>query len=42
MAVTSVSEVLLVGPISSGVNVVPFRSEEDSYSLFPVYGLLIQ
>ena len=38
---TSVREVLLIGLISSGV-VVPFRSEKDSYSLFPVDGLLIQ
>ena len=29
-------------PISSDVDVVPFRSEKDSYSLFPLDGMLIQ
>ena len=29
-------------PISSGVDFVHFRSEKDSYSLFPVDGVLIQ
>ena len=42
MARTSVCEVLLAGPISSGVDVVPFHSEKDSYRLFPVDGMLIQ
>ena len=42
MVGTSVCEVLLAGPISSGVDVVPFRSEKDSYSLFPVDGMPIQ
>ena len=42
MTVTSVCEVLLAGPISSDVDVVSFCSEKDSYSLFPVDGVLIQ
>ena len=42
MAGTSVYEVLPAGPISSGVDVVPFSSEKDSHSLFPVDGVLIQ
>ena len=42
MAVNSICEVLLEGPISSGVDVVPSPSEKDSYSLFPVDGKLIQ
>ena len=37
-----VLEVLLAGPISSGVDVVPFPPEKDSYSLFLVDGVLIQ
>ena len=41
-AVTCVREVLLAGPISSGVDIVPIRSEKDSYNLFPVEGVLIQ
>ena len=42
MAGTSISEVLLAGPISSGVDVLPFCSEKESYSLFPGAGVLIQ
>ena len=42
MAGTSVHEILLAGPISSGVDVVPFRSDKNSYSLFSVDGVLIQ
>ena len=42
LAGTSVCEVLLAGPISSGVDVVPFCSEEESYSSFPVDGVLVQ
>ena len=42
MVGTSVCEVLLAGHISSGVDVVHFGSEKDSYSLFPVDGVLIQ
>ena len=41
MAGTSVGEILLAGLISSGVDAVPFHSEKDSYSLFPVDGVLI-
>ena len=42
MAQTSVPEVLLAVHSPSGVDVVPFGSERDSYSLFPVHGVLIQ
>ena len=42
MAGSRVREVLLAGPISSGDDVVPFRTEKDSYSLFSVDGVLIQ
>ena len=36
MAGTSVREVLLAGLISLGVDVVPFSTVKDSYSLFPI------
>ena len=42
MVGTSVCDVLLAEPISSSVDVVPFDSDKDSYSLFPVDGVLIQ
>ena len=42
MAETSPCEVLLAGHISTGVDIMPFRSLKDSYSLFPVDGVLIQ
>ena len=42
MAGTSVRKVWIAGPISSGVDVVPFPPEKDSYRLFPVDGVLIQ
>ena len=41
MAGTSVHEVLLAEPIYSNVDVVPFCSEKDRYSLFPVDGLSV-
>ena len=39
MVGTSVCEVLLAGPISSGVDVVPFRSEKDSYSFYSFFNV---
>ena len=41
MAGTSVCEILLAVPISSGVDVVPFLLSKDCYSLFLVDGVLI-
>ena len=42
MAGTSVCDVLLAGNISSVNDAVPLRSEKDSYSLFPVDGMVIE